>query len=81
MTGRPIQLLSKGETDGVFQLESRGMKEILVGMKPDCFEDIIALIALYRPGPLKSGMVQEFISRKQGRDEKHLRSVRRSSPS
>jgi DNA polymerase-3 subunit alpha len=43
------------------------MKEILVGMKPDCFEDIIALIALYRPGPLKSGMVQEFISRKQGK--------------
>jgi DNA polymerase-3 subunit alpha len=62
-----FQLLSKGETDGVFQLESRGMKEILVGMKPDCFEDIIALIALYRPGPLKSGMVQEFISRKQGK--------------
>jgi len=64
---KTFQLLSKGETDGVFQLESRGMKEILVGMKPDCFEDIIALIALYRPGPLKSGMVQEFISRKQGR--------------
>ena len=64
---KTFQLLSKGETDGVFQLESRGMKEILVGMKPDCFEDIIALIALYRPGPLKSGMVQEFISRKQGK--------------
>jgi len=64
---KTFQLLSKAETDGVFQLESRGMKEILVGMKPDCFEDIIALIALYRPGPLKSGMVQEFISRKQGK--------------
>ena len=64
---KTFQLLSKGDTDGVFQLESRGMKEILVGMKPDCFEDIIALIALYRPGPLKSGMVQEFISRKQGK--------------
>ncbi len=64
---KTFQLLDKGETDGVFQLESRGMKEILVGMKPDCFEDIIALIALYRPGPLKSGMVQEFISRKQGK--------------
>ena len=64
---KTFQLLSKGETDGVFQLESRGMKEILVGMKPDCFEDIIALIALYRPGPLKSGMVQEFIARKQGK--------------
>ncbi|MGE5790048.1 MAG: DNA polymerase III subunit alpha, partial [Syntrophaceae bacterium] len=64
---KTFQLLDKGETDGVFQLESRGMKEILVGLKPDCFEDIIALIALYRPGPLKSGMVQEFISRKQGK--------------
>ena len=64
---KTFQLLSKAETDGVFQLESRGMKEILVGLKPDCFEDIIALIALYRPGPLKSGMVQEFIARKQGK--------------
>ena len=61
------QLLMRGDTDGVFQLESSGMKEILVSMKPDCIEDVIALIALYRPGPLKSGMVQEFISRKQGR--------------
>ncbi|HPC74293.1 MAG TPA: DNA polymerase III subunit alpha [Syntrophales bacterium] len=64
---RTYQLLSQGETDGVFQLESRGMKEILVSMKPDCIEDVIALIALYRPGPLKSGMVQEYISRKQGK--------------
>jgi DNA polymerase-3 subunit alpha len=61
------QLLIKGDTDGVFQLESSGMKEILVSMKPDCVQDVIALIALYRPGPLKSGMVQEFIARKQGR--------------
>lgn len=61
------QLLMRGDTDGVFQLESSGMKEILVSMKPDCIEDVIALIALYRPGPLKSGMVQEFIARKQGR--------------
>ena len=59
------QLLMKGETDGVFQLESSGMKEILVGLKPDCIEDVMALIALYRPGPLK--MVPEFISRKQGK--------------
>jgi DNA polymerase-3 subunit alpha len=59
------QLLSKGETDGVFQLESSGMKEILVGLKPDCIEDVMALIALYRPGPMK--MVPEFISRKQGK--------------
>lgn len=61
------QLLIRGETDGVFQLESPGMKEILVSMKPDCIEDVIALLSLYRPGPLKSGMVPEFISRKQGK--------------
>ncbi len=61
------KLLAKAETDGVFQLESSGMKEILVSMKPDCIEDIIALIALYRPGPLQSGMVSEYISRKQGK--------------
>ena len=59
------QLLMKGDTDGVFQLESAGMKDILVGMKPDCIEDIIALIALYRPGPMS--MVPEFIARKQGK--------------
>jgi len=59
------QLLIKGDTDGVFQLESSGMKEILINMKPDCIEDIIALIALYRPGPMN--MVPEFISRKQGK--------------
>ncbi len=59
------QLLMKGDTDGVFQLESSGMKDILVGMKPDCIEDVIALIALYRPGPMS--MVPEFIARKQGK--------------
>jgi len=59
------QLLSKGDTDGVFQLESAGMKDILVNMKPDCIEEVIALIALYRPGPM--AMVPEFISRKQGK--------------
>jgi DNA polymerase III subunit alpha len=55
----------KGEADGVFQLESSGMKDIMVNMKPDCIEDVIALIALYRPGPMK--MVPEFIARKQGK--------------
>jgi len=60
-----FKLLSKGETDGVFQLESEGMKEILVRMKPDCIEDLIALIALYRPGPMN--MIPEFIARKQGK--------------
>jgi DNA polymerase III subunit alpha len=59
------QLLMRGDTDGVFQLESSGMKDILVSLKPDCIEDIIALIALYRPGPMS--MVPEFIARKQGK--------------
>jgi DNA polymerase-3 subunit alpha len=57
-------LLSSGNTSGVFQLESRGMKELLVALKPSKFEDIMPLIALYRPGPLKSGMVKEFTERK-----------------
>ena len=62
---KAFQLLMKGSTDGIFQLESSGMKDILLNMKPDCIEDIIALIALYRPGPMN--MVPEFISRKQGK--------------
>lgn len=61
------KLLMRGETDGVFQLESSGMKDIMVNMKPDRIEDVIALIALYRPGPMK--MVPEFISRKQGKTQ------------
>jgi DNA polymerase-3 subunit alpha len=59
------ELLMRGETDGVFQLESDGMKDIMKNLKPDRIEDVIALIALYRPGPMK--MVPEFISRKQGK--------------
>lgn len=62
---KTYQLLMRGDTDGVFQLESAGMKDILLKMKPDCIEDVIALIALYRPGPMN--MVPEFISRKQGK--------------
>jgi len=61
------QLLRCGDTIGVFQLESSGMKELLRRLKPNCFEDLIALIALYRPGPLESGMVDEFINRKYGK--------------
>ncbi len=61
------RLLSSGETKGVFQLESSGMRDLLVRMKPECFEDVIALVALYRPGPLESGMVDDFIERKHGR--------------
>ena len=61
------QLLQSGNTTGVFQLESSGMKELLIKLKPSCFEDIIAVCALYRPGPLGSGMVDDFIQRKHGR--------------
>ena len=63
------ELISSGNTTGIFQLESSGMKEMLVKLKPNCFEDIIAACALYRPGPLGSGMVDEFIDRKHGRRE------------
>ena len=61
------ELLCRGETTGVFQLESSGMKELLIKLKPSCFEDIIAICALYRPGPLGSGMVDDFIKRKHGK--------------
>ncbi len=61
-----FSLLQKCQTTAVFQLESRGMKDIVKRLKPDCFEDIIALVALFRPGPLQSGMVEDFINRKQG---------------
>ena len=60
------ELLKRGETTAVFQLESRGMKDLIKRLKPDCFEDIIALVALFRPGPLQSGMVDDFIQRKHG---------------
>ena len=62
-------LLKKAETTAVFQLESRGMKDLIKRLQPDCFEDIIALVALFRPGPLQSGMVDNFINRKHGREE------------
>ncbi|MDD9957753.1 MAG: DNA polymerase III subunit alpha [Gammaproteobacteria bacterium] len=61
------RLLQRGETTAVFQLESRGMKELIKRLVPNCFEDIIALVALFRPGPLQSGMVDDFIDRKHGR--------------
>ncbi|ACM21636.1 DNA polymerase III, alpha subunit [Geotalea daltonii FRC-32] len=61
------KLLQSGNTTGVFQLESSGMQGLLVKLKPSCFEDIIAVCALYRPGPLGSGMVDDFIDRKHGR--------------
>jgi DNA polymerase-3 subunit alpha len=63
---KTYQVLGSGATNGVFQLESAGMKELLVKLKPEVFEDVIALVALYRPGPLGSGMVDDFIKRKHG---------------
>ncbi|HAO25240.1 MAG TPA: DNA polymerase III subunit alpha, partial [Methylophaga sp.] len=60
-------LLKRCETTAVFQLESRGMKELIKRLQPDNFEDIIALVALFRPGPLQSGMVDDFVNRKHGR--------------
>ena len=62
-------LLKNGETTAVFQLESRGMKDLIKRLVPSSFEDIIALVALFRPGPLQSGMVDDFIDRKHGRKE------------
>ncbi|MAX43479.1 MAG: DNA polymerase III subunit alpha [Alteromonadaceae bacterium] len=66
---KSFRSLQAAETTAVFQLESRGMKELIKRLKPDCFEDIIALVALFRPGPLQSGMVDNFIDRKHGREE------------
>lgn len=63
---KTFELLQACETTGVFQLESQGMKELIDRLAPDCFEDIIALVALYRPGPLQSGMVDDFVKRKHG---------------
>ena len=60
------ELLKKAQTTAVFQLESRGMKELIKKLKPDCFDDIIALVALFRPGPLESGMVDDYINVKHG---------------
>jgi len=61
-----FELLCQGRTLGVFQLESSGMRDLLKKMKPNCFEDVIALLALYRPGPLESGMVDDYVKRKHG---------------
>jgi DNA polymerase III subunit alpha len=64
-----FKLLQKGNTTAVFQLESRGMKDLIKRLLPSSFEDIIALVALFRPGPLQSGMVDDFINRKHGRSK------------
>ncbi|MCX7084867.1 MAG: DNA polymerase III subunit alpha [Methylococcales bacterium] len=64
-------LLKNGLTTAVFQLESRGMKELIKKLKPDCFDDIIALVALFRPGPLESGMVDDYINVKHGAEAEY----------
>ena len=62
-----FKMLEQGDTTAIFQLESRGMKDLIKRLKPSNFEDIIALVALFRPGPLGSGMVDDFINRKHGK--------------
>jgi DNA polymerase-3 subunit alpha len=63
------QLLCNGNTTGVFQLESTGIREMTVKIRPNCFEDLVAILALYRPGPLDSGMAEEYIKRKHGKEK------------
>jgi len=62
------EMLQEGNTVGVFQLESKGMRDLLRKLKPDKFDDIVAALALYRPGPLKSGLVDKYINRKHGKE-------------
>lgn len=62
-----FKLLKLCQSTAVFQLESHGMRDLIKRLQPDCFEDLIALVALFRPGPLQSGMVDDFINRKHGR--------------
>jgi len=69
---KTFSLLRNQQTNGVFQLESRGLKDIIKRLKPDKFDDLVALVALYRPGPLQSGMVDDFIDRKNGANVQYL---------
>jgi DNA polymerase III subunit alpha len=64
-----FSLLSSGDTSGIFQLESSGMTDLVVRLRPSVFDEIVALVALFRPGPLGSGMVDDFINRKHGRTQ------------
>jgi DNA polymerase III subunit alpha len=66
---KSYQTLCNGNTTGVFQLESGGIREMTVKIRPNCFEDLVAILALYRPGPLDSGMAEEYIKRKQGKEK------------
>ena len=66
---KTFKLLKACQSTAVFQLESHGMRDLIKRLQPDCFEDLIALVALFRPGPLQSGMVDDFINRKHGRSK------------
>ncbi len=68
---KTYEMLQRGDTLGVFQLESSGMTALVRRLRPDCFEDMIALVALYRPGPLESGMVDTYVKCKHGEDTVH----------
>src|SRR5262245_66520393 len=63
------RLLCNGNTTGVFHLESTVIREMTVKIRPNCFEDLVAILALYRPGPLDSGMAEEYIKRKHGKEK------------
>ena len=66
---KTYRTLCNGNTTGVFQLESTGIREMTVKIRPNCFEDLVAILALYRPGPLDSGMAEEYIKRKHGKEK------------
>ena len=66
---KTYRLLCSGNTTGVFQLESTGIREMTVKIRPNCFEDLVAILALFRPGPLDSGMAEEYIKRKHGKEQ------------
>ena len=65
---RTYRMISSGRSIGVFQLESSGITEMVTRLKPNCFDDLVAILALYRPGPLDAGMVDHYINRKHGRE-------------
>ena len=66
---KTYRMLCQGNTTGVFQLESTGIREMTVKIRPNCFEDLVAILALYRPGPLDSGMTDDYIKRKNGKEK------------
>ncbi|HEY2989168.1 MAG TPA: DNA polymerase III subunit alpha [Candidatus Binatia bacterium] len=66
---KTYRLLCSGNTTGIFQLESTGIREMTVKIRPNCFEDLVAILALFRPGPLDSGMAEQYIKRKHGKEQ------------